>query len=99
LEERIVWHPLQQFGGRQVVGLGQDDVEADRRGAVIVELAGEVGEDRSRPGPLTDFGERVLIDVNDADRQFPVVVLLCHKKSNVLNLLLFLVSSENGENQ
>ena len=59
---------------RHAVGLGEDHVEADRRGAVVGELLHELGEHRARPRPLSDPLQRLLVDVDDAQRQTGIEV-------------------------
>jgi hypothetical protein len=54
---------------RHAVRLGEDHVEADRRRAVVGELLDEVGERRARPRPLSDPLQRLLVDIDDAQRQ------------------------------
>jgi hypothetical protein len=57
------------LGGRQAVGLGQDEIKGDRRGTGLAQALDDLGQLAPRPGPLTDAGQRRLVDVDDADRQ------------------------------
>ena len=52
-----------------IVLFGFIHVEADRRRAVVGELLDEVGERRARPRPLSDPLQRLLVDIDDAQRQ------------------------------
>ncbi len=60
-------HALQHLLERGAVGLGEHDVEGDGGGALIDELLREIREHRARPRPLAEFGDRALVDVDDAD--------------------------------
>ena len=59
----------QCIGRRHAVRLGEDHVETDRRGAIAGELLDELGKHGARPGPLPDTLQRLLVDVDDAERQ------------------------------
>jgi hypothetical protein len=53
---------------RGAVGLGEDDVEADRAGAEILQRPHEIGERVARPRPLADPRQAGIVDVDDHDR-------------------------------
>jgi hypothetical protein len=61
-------HQARQLGGREAVGLGEQEVEADRRGLMLGDARGELGDERARPGPLAVLGERLLVDLDDGRR-------------------------------
>ena len=56
----------------QAVGLWEDHIEGDCRGALFLQLADKIAQDGSRPRPLTYPLERVLVDIDDANGQFGV---------------------------
>jgi hypothetical protein len=58
----------QQPLGRRAIGLGKDQVVADRGDARVGEPIGEVGEHGARPWPLPDRLETVLVDIDNDDR-------------------------------
>ena len=59
----------QRVGRRHAVGLGEDHVEADRRRAAGGKLVDEFGKHGTRPRPLPDPLQRLLVDIDDAHRQ------------------------------
>ena len=61
-------HEARNLGGREAVGLGEQQVESDRRGLVLGDARGELRDKRTRPGPLPVFGERLLVDLDDRRR-------------------------------
>jgi hypothetical protein len=61
--------------GRALVGLGEEHVERDRRGALVAQRVEQPGDGGARPRPLADRGQRGLVDVDDAHRQRRVVFL------------------------
>ena len=65
-ELRDVGKQLGELGGREAVGLGEDEIEGDRAGAGLVQGVDDGGKARARPRPLADAGERGLVDVDDA---------------------------------
>ena len=68
--ERIGLRPeAQGVGGRHAVRLGEHHVEADSRGPIVGELLHELGKHGARPRPLPDALQRLLVDVDDAQRQ------------------------------
>ena len=60
---------------RGAVGLGEQDIEADDRGAFAGQLDEEVAHLGSRPRPLPELRQRFFVDVDDADRQPRIVGL------------------------
>jgi hypothetical protein len=54
---------------RHAVRLGEDHVEADRGGTIVGERLHKLGEHRARPWPLSDPLQRLLVDVDDAQRK------------------------------
>ena len=68
--ERIGLRPKAQgVGRRHTVRLGEHHVEADSRGPIVGELLHELGKHGARPRPLPDAFQRLLVDVDDAQRQ------------------------------
>ena len=57
---------------RGAVGLGEDHVEHDHRGAELGEPRDQLGDLRARPRPLADALQRRVVEVDDAHRRLPV---------------------------
>jgi len=60
---------------RGAVGLGKQDVEAHDRGAFAGQLDEQVAQLGSRPRPLPELGQGLLVDVDDPDRQPRIIGL------------------------
>ena len=55
------------------VGLGENEIEYDRRGAEFGQLVRQFGETRSRPRPLSEDSQTFFVDADHANRRVPVV--------------------------
>ena len=53
---------------RHAIGLGENDVEADRHGAKLAQTGDQIGHHGPRPGPLPDLLQARFVDVGDDDR-------------------------------
>ncbi len=53
---------------RKPVGLGEDDVECDDQRARLGQASDQFGDAGSRPRPLTELSQALLVDVDDDDR-------------------------------
>ena len=56
---------------RASVGLGEDDIEGDRRGAGIADPLGQLGKVGARPGPLAEAPYALVVNVDDPDAGIP----------------------------
>jgi hypothetical protein len=56
------------LGGRHAVGLGEQDIEGDRRRPQAPEPLDEIGHHVARPGPLAMRLEALLVDIDDDHR-------------------------------
>jgi hypothetical protein len=59
---------LGQERRRQAVGLGEDDVEGDDRRPGLLQLPADRGEPGAGPGPLAEFLQARLVDIDDRHR-------------------------------
>ena len=72
-------------GGGGSVRFGEDHVENDRGGTEVSQLLHQTGQYRAWPGPLADFCQAVIIDINNANRYvqcgsgFPLLKAVEHK--------------------
>ena len=69
---RLLGKQLGELAGRQAIRLGEDEVERDGACAGRLELVDDLGEAGARPRPLSDAGERSIVDVDDAHRQLRI---------------------------
>ena len=53
---------------RHAIGLGENDVEADRHGAKLAQTGDQIGHHGPRPRPLPDLLQARFVDVGDDDR-------------------------------
>ena len=53
------------------VGLGENEIEDDRRGAEFGQLVRQFGETRSRPRPLSEDSQTFIVDADHANRRVP----------------------------
>jgi hypothetical protein len=69
--QRAVFHLGlgQQPLGRQRIGLGHQDVDADGRGLGTLQDAHQARQHVARPGPLADLEQALLVDGHHRDRQ------------------------------
>ena len=56
------------YGRRHAVGLGKDDVKANRDGAGGTQTGDEIGDHSPRPRPLPDLPQAGFVDIDDDDR-------------------------------
>jgi hypothetical protein len=78
LLQRLGLRRRQIFGDlldRRPVGLAEEHIESDDRGAFTAQFVNQIAELRPRPRPLPEFRERGLVDIDDADRQLRIVGL------------------------
>jgi len=54
--------------GREAIGLGKEEVQADRRRLALRDARDELGHARARPRPLAVVRDRVLVDDDHRDR-------------------------------
>ena len=49
-------------------GSANIDVESDHDGAEPGQIGDQIGDPRPRPGPLAEFGQALVVDIDDGDR-------------------------------
>ena len=86
------------------VGLGENEIEDDRRGAEFGQLVRQFGETRSRPRPLSEDSQTFIVDADHANRRVPVVSPRRRPLEGIENEIAQIVEKQRlseppGENQ